>query len=208
MDRIRVVLADDHPLLTMGLELAIEGWDEFEVVGSASNGLDAVELCLQLVPDLVVMDMQMPGISGGEAVTRIKDACPDTRILVLTTFDDEETVAEAMDAGCDGFLLKAIEQDRLRASMLSIANGMSVFDSAALASVRRHREASSKMAFTAREREIMRHICNGMTNIGIANELSLRPGTVKNLVSLLLSKTNCVSRAQLARYALDHHLVD
>ena len=208
MDRIRVVLADDHPLLTMGLELAIEGWDEFEVVGVASNGADVVELCLRLSPDLVVVDMQMPELSGGEAIARIKAALPDTHILVLTTFDDEGTVAEAMDAGCDGFLLKAIEQERLRASMLSIANGMSVFDKAAISTMRRRAEADSKSDFTAREREIMRHICNGMTNIEIANELVLRPGTVKNLVSLLLSKTNCVSRAQLARYAIDHHLVD
>lgn len=121
MGKVRVMLADDHPLLTMGLDLAISQWDEFEVVGVAHDGEEAFEEALKLEPDLVIMDMKMPGASGAEAIARIKGSLPRTRILALTTFDDEETVAQALEAGCDGFLLKAISQDKLRASLLSVA---------------------------------------------------------------------------------------
>lgn len=208
MNKIKVLLADDHPLMTMGLDLAIGGWDEFEVVGIASDGIDAVEQAMQLSPDLIIMDMQMPGLSGAAAIARIKQELPGVRILALTTFDDEETVFQAVNAGCDGFLLKAIDQDRLRASLLSMADGVSVFDKSAVSAMRKGDERGNGLNFTEREREIMHYVCRGMTNIEIASELALRPGTVKNLVSLLLSKTGCVSRAQLVRYAIDRHLVD
>lgn len=208
MGKIRVLIADDHPLMTMGLELAMSGWDEFELVGVAHDGADAVAQAVELLPDLVVMDLQMPGVSGTEAIARIKAAQPAIRIMALTTFDDEDTVSQAIGAGCDGFLLKAIEQDKLRASLLSVASGMGVFDKAAVSSMKRGNAARPGQAFTERERAIMNYICQGMTNIEIASKLALRPGTVKNLVSLLLSKTGCVSRAQLVRYAIDNHLVD
>lgn len=205
--KIRVLLADDHPLMTQGLKLTIGGWEEFEVAGVAANGAEAVQLCQSLKPDIVLLDMQMPRMSGPEAVSRIKKANPQIRIAALTTFDDAETVREAMDAGCNGFLLKVIEPEKLRSSLLSIAGGLNVYDEEAMAHLKQRIEHRENPEFTQRELEVLGYVCEGMTNAQIAGKIGLRTGTVKNMLSLLLSKTGCVSRAQLARYAADRQLI-
>ena len=207
-ERIKVLLADDHPLLAIGLKMVISEWDEFDVVGIASDGEEAVSLCEALQPDLVIMDMQMPRLSGPEAITQIKTAYPNIRILALTTFDDSKTVSQAMESGCDGFLLKVIEPEKLRASLLSVAGGMGVYDEEVMDQLRKKIAPKSELRFTKREQEILSYVSQGMTNAEIARQLSLRPGTVKNLISLLLSKTNCISRAQLVKFAAENHLVE
>ncbi len=111
--KIRVLIADDHPLLTAGLEMTIGSWEEFEVAGTARDGEEAVSLSEAVHPDIVIMDMKMPNLSGCEAIARIKDRQPEVKVLALTTFDDRETVSRAMDAGCDGFLLKVIGSEKL-----------------------------------------------------------------------------------------------
>ena len=205
--KIKVLLADDHPLMTQGLKLTIGGWEEFEVVGIAADGAEAVQMCQTLKPDIAVLDMQMPRMSGPEAVSRIKKANPQIRIAALTTFDDAETVREAMDAGCNGFLLKVIEPEKLRSSLLSIAGGLNVYDEEAMAQLKQRIEHRENPEFTQRELEVLGYVCEGMTNAQIAGKIGLRTGTVKNMLSLLLSKTGCVSRAQLARYAADRQLI-
>ena len=207
-ERIKVLLADDHPLLAIGLKMVISEWDEFDVVGIASDGEEAVSLCQALQPDLVIMDMQMPRLSGPEAITQIKTAYPNIRILALTTFDDSKTVSQAMESGCDGFLLKVIEPEKLRASLLSVAGGMGVYDEEVMDQLRKKIAPKSELRFTKREQEILSYVSQGMTNAEIARQLSLRPGTVKNLISLLLSKTNCISRAQLVKFAAENQLVE
>lgn len=207
-ERIKVLLADDHPLLAIGLKMVISEWDEFDVVGIASDGEEAVSLCEALQPDLVIMDMQMPRLSGPEAITQIKAAYPNIRILALTTFDDSKTVSQAMESGCDGFLLKVIEPEKLRASLLSVAGGMGVYDEEVMDQLRKKIAPKSELRFTKREQEILSYVSQGMTNAEIARQLSLRPGTVKNLISLLLSKTNCISRAQLVKFAAENQLVE
>ena len=206
--KIRVLLADDHPIMAEGLKLTISAWEEFEVVGIAYDGLQAVELNRTLSPDVIVLDMQMPRLSGLEAARQITAEYPQVRILALTTFDDAETLENAMSAGCNGFLLKIVEPEKLRASLLSIANGLNVYDQEAVSHLKQSISHKPEMEFSARERDILRYICLGMTNAEIADQLNLRPGTVKNMISLLLSKTGCISRAQLARYAADKRLTD
>ena len=207
-EKIRVLLADDHPLMTEGLRLTISSWEEFEVVGVASDGAEAVELCRTLKPDIAILDMQMPKQSGPEAVCQIKAETPKMRVVALTTFDDAETVKRAMEAGCNGFLLKVIEPDKLRASLLSVMGGLNVYDQEVMANLKQSLTRKPEADFSQRELEMLRFVCQGMTNAEIADRLNLRPGTVKNMVSLLLSKTGCISRAQLARYAVDKRLVD
>ena len=206
--KIRVLLADDHPLMTEGLRLTIGGWEEFDVVGVAPNGAEAAELCRTLRPDLVILDMQMPKLTGPEVISRIKSEMPETRFVALTAFDDAETVRRAMEAGCNGFLLKAVEPDKLRASLLSVMGGMNVYDEDVLTHLKQSLARKTEAEFSPREREMLRFVCQGMTNAEIAGRLNLRPGTVKNMISLLLSKAGCISRAQLARYAADRRLVD
>ncbi len=207
-EKIRVLLADDHPLMTEGLRLTISSWEEFEVVGVASDGAEAVELCRTLKPDIAILDMQMPKQSGPEAVCQIKAETPKMRVVALTTFDDAETVRRAMEAGCNGFLLKVIEPDKLRAALLSVMGGLNVYDQEVMANLKQSLTRKPEADFSQRELEMLRFVCQGMTNAEIADRLNLRPGTVKNMVSLLLSKTGCISRAQLARYAVEKHLVD
>ena len=205
--KITVLLADDHPLMTEGLKLTISAWEEFEVVGIASDGQEMVDLSIKLNPDLVIADMQMPKISGPEAVRQIKERLPGVRVLALTTFSDPETVSEAMKSGCDGFLLKVIEPEKLRVSLLSVAGGLHVYDENAMKQMEKSLREETEVSFNRRELEVLRYICQGMTNTEIADNLHLRPGTVKNMVSLLLSKSGCISRAQLARYATGKGLI-
>ena len=186
--RITVLLADDHPIMAEGLKLTISAWDEFEVVGIATDGQEAVELCRALSPDLVILDMQMPRLSGPEAIRQIRKEHPDTRTLALTTFDDADTVARAMGAGCNGFLLKVIEPDKLKASLLSIAGGLNVYDEEAVSHLNRHIKSGASVDISPREQAVLRYVCQGMTNAEIADRLGLRPGTVKNMISLLLSR--------------------
>ena len=206
--KIRIVLADDHPIMTEGLKLTISSWEEFEVIGIASDGEKAVEMSVKLLPDLVITDMQMPKLSGAEIIKRLKEKIPGIRILAFTTFSDAETVSRAVKAGCDGFLLKVIEPEKLRASLLSIANGLNVYDEDVMNQMKKSLKEKSKVVFSNREQEIIRYICQGMTNAEIADKLHLRPGTVKNIVSLLLSKCGCISRAQLVKYASEKGLME
>ena len=188
--------------------MTIEGWEEFEVAGIGSDGLQTVALCDELVPDIVLMDMQMPGLSGAEATRKIKAAHPEIRVVALTTFYDGETVSQALREGCDGFLLKVINPEQLRSAMHSILQGISVIDSTAMEQLRRQEESRAIGNFSERERLILQYICKGCSNKEIAEKISLQTGTVKNMVSLLLSKTSCVSRADLTRFAIEQHLVE
>ena len=206
--RIKVLLADDHPIMGEGLRLTISAWDEFEIVGVASDGQKAVEMCRSLSPDLVILDMQMPRLSGPEAIGQIRRDHPKVWTVALTTFDDADTVARAMEAGCNGFLLKVIAPEKLRASLLSIAGGMNVYDDEAMSHLKMNLSQRPEVEFTPRELEMLGYVSRGMTNAEIADRLNLRPGTVKNMISLLLNKTGCISRAQLARYAADNRLTD
>jgi len=206
--RIKVLLADDHPIMTEGLKLTISAWSEFEVVGIAADGQRAVEMCRSLSPDLVILDMQMPRLSGPEAIEQIRREHPSIRTVALTTFDDADTVARAMEAGCNGFLLKVIAPEKLRSSLLSIAGGMNVYDDEAMSHLKMNLSQRPEVDFTPRELEMLGYVSRGMTNAEIADRLNLRPGTVKNMISLLLNKTGCISRAQLARYAADNRLTD
>ena len=205
--KIKILIADDHQLLTSGLKLEIAQWEDFEVAGITSNGKDTVEFCEKQEPDIILMDMQMPVMSGAEATAMIKKDHPGIRIIALTTFDDDETVSDALKSGCDGFLLKIISPEQLRTSLHAVMDGVGVFDDEAMARLRRREEAKAAGEFSERELAILQYICQGLSNKEIAEKLSLQPGTIKNLVSIMLNKTFCVSRTALARYALDNKLV-
>ncbi|MCR5456877.1 MAG: response regulator transcription factor [Clostridiales bacterium] len=205
--KIKILIADDHPLLTDGLKLAISEWEDFELTNIASNGQEAVELCEKETPDIVLIDMQMPVLSGADAAKIIKDKFPGIRIVAFTTFCDAETVDKALKARCDGFLLKTIDPKQLRSSLYSVLDGMSVIDGVAMEELRKREASQICVDFSEREIETLGYICNGMSNKEIAEKLGLQPGTVKNMISLMLNKTFCVSRADLSRYAVEHRLI-
>ena len=149
----------------------------------------------------------MPVMSGSEATRIIKSHYPGVKIVALTTFYDADIIDEAMNAGCDGFLLKTISPEQLKASLVSVLNGISIIDTDALEQLRKRKNAKTSVEFNGRELEMLGYICKGLSNKEIAEKLSLQPGTVKNMVSLLLNKTYCISRADLTRYAIEHKLV-
>ena len=206
--KIQVLLVDDHPLMIMGLKAAIEGWEEFGVAGTAQDGREAVEQNKRLRPDLIIMDMRMPGISGPEAACTIKKDFPKVRILAFTACADRKTAADAVHAGCDGFLLKTVGPQKLRSSLLAVAGGIHVFDESVMEALREPPVSKEVQKFSARELEILRFLCRGLTNPEIAERLDLKAGTVKNLITQLFSKTNCSSRSQLVCYAVTRHIAE
>ncbi len=206
-EKIKVILADDHKLLLSGLRMQLGTWDEFAVIGTCVNGQETVEACERELPDIVLMDMQMPVLSGFEATKIIKERHPSVKVVALTTFDDYETVDAALQAGCDGFLLKVSDPEQLRSSLHSVMEGVSVMDAGAMKHLRHKEEGGSGVDLNDRELTVLQLVCKGYTNKEIAGVLSLQPGTVKNIVSMLLGKTFCVSRADLTRYAFKNNLV-
>ena len=215
---IRVVLADDEQLVRAGLRLILESEDDIEVIGEAGNGTEAVELTRALDPDVVLMDVQMPGMDGLEATRRItalgrKDA---SRVLILTTFEVDEYVYEALRAGASGFLLKRTPAADLVAAIHVVAHG----DALLAPSVTRrlidqfarrpaaNADARALGELTAREREVLVLVARGHSNAEIADELVLSEGTVKTHVKRIFMKLGLHDRAQAVIFAYDAGLVE
>ena len=217
MRSIRVVLVDDQDLVRTGFALILQNEDDIDVAGEAANGSDAIEAVRRLKPDVVVMDIRMPVMDGIEATRRIVLECPPTRVLVLTTFDADESVVEALRAGASGFLLKDVPRAQFVEAIRIVAAGEALL---APAVTRRlldrfasrfpapATEASAQLAsLTEREREILSLIARGGSNRHIADELSLAEPTVKSHVSHLLMKLDARDRAQLVMLAYESGLV-
>lgn len=207
---IRIVIAEDQPVVRRGAALLLSLEPDMQVVGEAGNGQEAVDLALRLHPDVVLMDLHMP-IKGGVAATReITRALPKTQILVLTTLDDDETVFEAVRAGAHAYLLKDVEELELLETVRALRRGESrltpqiarkVMDQfRRLAPPSRPAPAAAFAAdvLTEKEEKVLQHIAEGMSNRQIANALNLAEGTVKNYVSRIMDKLHANTRTELA----------
>ena len=218
MGEIKVLIADDIMILRQGLKAVLEQDTDIEVVALAENGKEAFEKCRVYKPDVVLMDMRMPDYDGAYGIQAIKSELPDVRVLVLTTFDDEETIDKALDSGADGYILKEMEDEKVIASVKSVAAGMSIFGDGVYQVMRNRMEPSggkqtdeskqqeSDFSFTDRERDILRLVAQGYDNKEIASELFLAEGTVRNQLSRLLEKLSLKDRTQLAVYAVKNGL--
>lgn len=210
-EKIKVLVADDVMILRKGLEAVLMLAPDMEIVGSASNGRQAFEQARQLQPDVVLMDMRMPEFDGAWGTKSIKAALPGVKVLVLTTFDDEETIDAAVESGADGYVLKEMADEQLLAAVRSVYSGISVFGERVYASMRkRMNKVPQPMhelpAFSDRERDILRLVAGGSDNKEIAAALFLAEGTVRNQISRLLEKLELKDRTQLAVYAVKHQL--
>ena len=206
---IKVVIADDIQILRQGLKAILEQDDEIEVAGLAADGREAWQLCRKLKPDVVLMDMRMPQYDGSYGITRIKADFPDIRVLVLTTFDDRETVDAAVQGGADGYILKEMEDDKVIQSVKAVCAGIRVFGGSVFEGMRRQMApagAGADLDLTPRERDIMRLVAQGMDNREIAAGLFLAEGTVRNNISRLLEKLKLKDRTQLAVFAVKNTL--
>jgi DNA-binding NarL/FixJ family response regulator len=203
-DALRLLIADDHPAFRAGLRLLLESLDDFavEVVAEAENGEQALEAAIELAPDVVVMDLQMPGLGGIETTRRLVAAAPHVRVLVLTMFEDDSSVFAALRAGAHGYVLKGAGQEQLARAIRAVADGESIFSPViakrVLESFSRAGGGPRAMVFpelTGREREVLDLIARGFSNPEITRRLVLSPKTVRNHVSNILAKLQARDRS-------------
>jgi DNA-binding NarL/FixJ family response regulator len=200
VDSIRVVVADDHPVVRRGMTALLSSLDGVEVVAEAGDGEQAVREAQLCRPDVVIMDVQMPGTDGIEATRRLVAAVPGTAVLVLTMFEDDETVFAAMRAGARGYLLKGAAQDEILTALRSVVAGQVVIGPRVAQRLLEHLSDPPRQEpfpqLTAREREILDHIARGQNNTAIAAALGLAGKTVGNHISAIFAKLHVASRAE------------
>jgi NarL family two-component system response regulator LiaR len=206
--RIRVVIVDDHDMLREGLAAFLKAFHDMQLVGEAANGEDAVRLCVELKPDVVLMDLVMPGMGGVEAIGRIHERRPDIRIIALSSFEEDEFVKAAIRAGATSYLLKNISAERLAEAIRSSLAGLPTFaPEIAPALIQEHSpEAASRCGLTLREREVLDLLADGLTNAQISRRLGISLNTAKNHVGNILSKLGARNRTEAARLALHEAL--
>ena len=207
---IRVLLVDDHPVVRQGLRALLSTQDGIEVVGEADDGEAAVAAAERLSPDVVLMDVVMPGMDGVEALRRIGERRPQTRVVMLTSYADERRAMEAIDAGASGFLLKDASPRDVAAAIRAAHRGEAVLHPSVAAKLlaERRRPPAAHADLTARELEVLRLIARGLQNKQIAAQLHVSEKTVKTHVSAILRKLDVTDRTQAAMYAVREGLAE
>ena len=215
--RIRVLLVDDHAMVRRGMRDFLALHDDLEVVGEAADGTAAVQAATALQPDVVVMDLLMPGVDGIDATARIKADHPDMEIVAITSFVEEARIVAALEAGASGFLLKDAEADELAAAIRAAAAGEVHLDPAVAGIVARRMrngaaggrdgsDADGLGTLTPRERDVLGGVARGLSNRAIADELGITERTARTHVSNILAKLGLSSRTQAALRAVEHGL--
>jgi two-component system, NarL family, response regulator LiaR len=211
---IRVLIVDDHALVRTGLKLFLMAFDDLELVGEAASGEEAISSCCQLQPDVVLMDLAMPGIGGATATSTIRHQCPQVQVIALTNFQDVEMVQAALQAGAIGYLLKNVTAEELASAIRSAHSGRATLaPEATQALVQAARQPTSPPTtevadtLTPREREVLLLMAKGLSNPEIAERLTVSPVTVKFHVSNILSKLGCTSRTEAVAQAIQQSLI-
>ena len=208
---IRILVVDDHPAFRSGLRFLLGQFDDLEVVGEAENGRRGVELTADLLPDVVLMDLAMPELTGIEATRQITEAHPSVRVLVLTMSEDDESVFTALRAGASGYLLKGAGEDDIERAVRAVAQGEAIFGASIAKRIMGYFNAPRPVAPAAvpfptlseREREVLNLVADGKTNPEIARTLYLSPKTVRNHVSNVFTKLQVADRAHAIARARD-----
>ncbi len=203
MSSLTILIADDHPLFRKGMRALLESFPDSECVGEAKNGREAIELATKLQPDVVLMDLQMPNGGGLAATRELNNRCPHIRILVVTLFEDDDSVFAALRAGARGYILKDTDEDEMMRALRAVSEGEAIFSPAIatrlidyFATTRTQIPQEVFPELTEREREILTHIARGETNAAIADSLTISLKTVRNHVSNIYSKLHVADRAQ------------
>ena len=206
--RIRVIIVDDHAVVRGGLRLFLLAFEDLELVGEAGNGEEALRLCEQAQPDVVLMDLVMPGMNGVRATQLIREDYPQIQVIALTSFDEEDLVQRALEAGAISYLLKNVSASELAAAIRAAHAGRpTLAPEAAQALIESTRPSRLGHDLTDREREVLAVMVEGMSNAEIAECLVISQSTAKFHVSSILSKLGVGSRAEAVALALQHHLV-
>ena len=213
MNPIRILLTDDQALFREGLRTLLSLESDFEIVGEAANGAEAIEAARALRPDLVLMDLRMPVMGGVEATRRVREVSPQSRVLVLTTFHEDEEIFDALRAGACGYLLKDTPSGKLAEAIRAAVRGESVLEPSVatkvvaefnrLSTLRGAEGVASSTLLSARELDVLRHVARGRTNKEIASALHVTEGTIKNHLTNIFTRLGVMDRTQAALKARD-----
>ncbi len=213
MAKQRILLVDDHEVVRLGLKSLLEHHSQFDVVGEASSAREAIEMVGNTHPDVVVMDIRLPGTSGIEACEEITGRFPETKVIMLTSYAEDEMLFSAIRAGASGYILKQIGGEDLVRALEAVGRGEAMLDPTVtqrvFQEVRRavkEEEASAFAHLSQQEKHVLLLVSEGKTNREIAKSLFLGEGTVRNYVSSILSKLGVNNRAEAAAYAVEHNL--
>jgi len=213
MTKQRLLLVDDHEVVRLGLRALLEHHPQFEVVGEAANSKETMEKVESIKPDIVLLDIRLPGVSGVEVCEEITQKYPDVRVIILTSYAEDEMLFSAIRAGASGYVLKQIGGDGLIRAIEAVGRGEALLDPAVtqrvFQEVRRavkEEEASAFVNLSQQEKHVLLLVSEGKTNREIAKALYLGEGTVRNYVSSILSKLGVSNRAEAAAYAVEHSL--
>ena len=217
-ERLRVMVVDDHALFRRGLEMVLQGEEDLELVGEASDGAEAVEKAQEIMPDVVWMDVRMPKRAGLEATAQIKDLLPHVKILMLTISDEEADLYDAIKAGASGYLLKEIPIEEVADAIRSVWAGQSrispsmasklLTEFAAISKASNDRPAMATPRLTDREMEVLRLVAQGLNNRDIAKQLFISENTVKNHIRNILEKLHLHSRMEAVVYAVREKMIE
>lgn len=209
----RIIIVDDHEVVRLGLRSLLDQYPQYEVVAEASNAKESISMVDAFEPDIVLMDIRLPGRSGIEACEEIKEKHPEVRVIMLTSYAEDEMLFSAIKAGASGYVLKQIDSEGLVKSLDAVARGEASLDPAVtqrvFQEVRRavkEEEAASFSDLSQQEKMVLKLVSEGRTNREIAQSLYLGEGTVRNYVSSILSKLGVSNRAEAAAYAVAHNL--
>ncbi len=214
---VRVLIVDDHTLFRSGVKALIARQEDFEVVGEASDGLDGIKRAKELSPDVILLDLHMPGLSGREAVKILAEECPESKVVMLTVSEDAEDLIETLRNGASGYLLKNIDTQTLIDSIRRAADGDSVISPQMTSKLVRNIKSgpgapapapAERDKLSPREREILGFLARGASNKEIARALDVAESTVKIHVQHILRKLNLTSRVQAAVYAVENGLAE
>jgi len=215
MEKVRVLVVDDHALVRLGLMTLIDDQADMQVVGEAGSASEAVRKVDQLQPDIVLMDIRMPGEGGIHATQQVTANFPKTHVIILTSFTEDELVLRAIQAGAAGYVLKQADNEDLLRAIRAVSRGEALLDPVTTARMlNKMRELSHKAdrdAFrdlSERELEVLAELTRGKTNAEIAAKLHLSEKTVRNHVSTILDKLQMNNRVELATFAVEHHIFD
>ena len=204
---ISVLIVDDHEIVRRGIRAYLETQPDFNVIGEAASGEEAIQMALNLVPDVVLMDLILPGLDGVESTRRIKSLSPRTQIVVLTSYHEDEHIFPALKAGATAYILKDIRMDRLAEALHKAVNGEVTLHPRVAARVlqnirgEREEERNPYTELTERELEVLKLLANGLSNSRIAEQLFISENTVKGHISNILSKLHLADRTQAAAFA-------
>lgn len=205
--KYKVIIADDHTLFRQGLRLILEDIEGLEVLADVANGRELIDITDQFLPDLVIMDINMPQVNGIEASKVLLQKYPDLKILVISMYSDEQYYNSVIENGVKGFILKDAENTELRAAVNTILNGKTYFSQELLIKLIRSKQHPVNVAISPREQEVLELICQGFSTQEIATRLFLSERTVENHRASLLDKTGCRNSLSLVLYAIRNKLV-